>query len=159
MKPSIYPVEHSGPGAIYVMPKPSGEWLGDDIAYYKSLGVGLIISLLEASEICELGLENEALVCSQNDIDFYNFPIVDRGLPSQASLLQCIDRLYAYLQSDITIAVHCRAGIGRTGLVVGCLLQKTGLTAEDAIDIVSKARGLPIPDTDQQKAFIYKFVE
>lgn len=157
MKPSIYLVEYKGPGAIYIMPKPSGEWLDEDIAFYGTLAVGLIVSLLEASEIDELSLRSEELVCANRGMDFRNFPIPDRGLPVRSALEKFIDELNAYLQKDVKIAIHCRAGIGRTGLVAGCLLQKTGITAQRAIDLLNEARGVSIPDTDEQKEFIYRY--
>ena len=35
MQPSIYKLNYSAVGALYVMPKPSSEWLGDDLRAYK----------------------------------------------------------------------------------------------------------------------------
>jgi len=56
------------------------------------------------------------------------------------------------------IAIHCRAGIGRTGLSASCLLICDGYSAEAAMDMVSAARGVQIPDTEEQFDFICDFM-
>ena len=43
MKPSIYQVEAPLEGALYVMPKPSGEWLAEDITALQDMGISHVI--------------------------------------------------------------------------------------------------------------------
>ena len=57
----------------------------------------------------------------------------------------------------MNVAVHCRAGIGRSGLVASCILIKDDMTAEAAIKLVSSGRGVPIPETAEQSAFILEY--
>ncbi|AWF81293.1 hypothetical protein BTJ40_10945 [Microbulbifer sp. A4B17] len=52
------------------------------------------------------------------------------------------------------IAIHCRAGIGRKGITASCLLIKDNMSSQEAIDMVSATRGIPIPDTQEQYDFI-----
>ena len=54
------------------------------------------------------------------------------------------------LEGGKNIAVHCRQGIGRSGLVTAGVLMSSGATVERAIRMVSSARGLDVPETSEQ---------
>lgn len=159
MKPSIYPIVSGQPGSLFIMPKPSGEWLDEDVAHYRSVGANTIISMLEPAEIDELSLQNEGVVCADNQLDFINFPIQDRGLPNRDSFKILIGTVTLRLRNNEGVAVHCRAGIGRSGMLVCCALAEFVGSAVDAIEIVSRARGVEVPDTQEQRAFIVSIVQ
>ena len=154
MTPNLFKVSNVGNGLLYVMPKPSAEWLLDDVTYFHSKGITKVVSLLQAGEEYELGLSKERELCEAAGIQFSSFPIEDRGLPSINPFKKWVTDLYAELQSGEHITLHCRAGIGRTGLLAACLLIKDGYAAQVAIDQVSAARGVSIPDTQAQYDFI-----
>jgi protein-tyrosine phosphatase len=136
------------------MPKPSSEWLVDDVTHYRSIGVCKIISLLTNDEVAELGLAEERHVCGQNEISFLQHSIEDRGLPATDDFAMLVENTFVDLKNGVSIAIHCRAGIGRSGLLAACILQKTGLTADEAIEAVSEARGVAVPDTADQLDFV-----
>jgi protein-tyrosine phosphatase len=50
--------------------------------------------------------------------------------------------------------VHCRQGIGRSGLIAIGALMSSGFATEEAIRAVSLARGLPIPETPAQHEWL-----
>lgn len=139
------------------MPKPSGEWLSEDITHYKSFGITEIVSLLRDDEIQELALEGELEVCNQVGIGFKRFPIHDRGLPEIISLRNLAKRAAKQIDAGASIAVHCRAGIGRAGLLACCILQELGFGAVQALTDVSEARGVRVPDTPEQREFIIDY--
>jgi len=60
--------------------------------------------------------------------------IVDHATPrhrdEMAEILQC---LRVALDEGRSVYLHCRAGIGRTGMVTGCLLVELGFAGEDAL--------------------------
>ena len=154
MIPSVFEVTKIGDGALYVMPKPSSEWLSEDARYFSSMGISKVVSLLETSEEYELGLAKEREVMEAQGIEFFNFQIKDRGLPKLAPFCELINNLYQELLNGKSIAIHCRAGIGRTGITASCLVIKDKISSQQAIDMVSAARGVPIPDTQEQYDFI-----
>jgi len=52
------------------------------------------------------------------------------------------------------VALHCRQSIGRSALVAIAILASSGLDPERAIEIVSSARGLAVPETGEQRKWI-----
>ena len=52
------------------------------------------------------------------------------------------------------MAVHCLAGLGRTGAMVACYLVKTGMMPWQAIDEVRKRRKASIQVADQETAVV-----
>ncbi len=131
-----------------------GDWLFDELASLQEQGVTDIVSLLTQSEIDELQLENEARISAALGLRFHHHPIPDRGLPTQPAFDQFIDTLVPLLQQGRFLVFHCRAGIGRSSIAAAACLIRLGVTPTVAIRLISHARGLQVPDTDKQHAFI-----
>ncbi|MDE1461031.1 protein-tyrosine phosphatase family protein [Spartinivicinus poritis] len=157
MIPQVFEVTAIGKGAIFVMPKPSSMWLSDDINYLFGLGITKVVSLLEVHEAFELGLEKEEQELQKHGIEYLNFPIQDRGLPKLAPFTELVESLYKDICDGHNLAIHCRVGIGRTGTLASCILIKDKYDAQTAIDMVSAARGVGIPDTQEQYDLICNY--
>ena len=90
------------------------------------------------------------------------FGVADFGVPSASGMRSTLDAIDAALAQGANVYLHCRAGIGRTGTVAGCLLVEQGLEADDALDLIrlkwqvmAKRRLAPhSPETDEQREFI-----
>ena len=158
MPSDIYWIDHPGSARLAIMARPrAGDWLGDEIANWRASGVQVVVSLLETSEEAELGLEPEADMCRSAEIKFVRFPIADRGVPADhEAALQLARRLGG---SEQAIAIHCRAGIGRSSLVAALVLVSRGATPGSAFDMIQAARGIPVPDTDEQREWVSQFAQ
>lgn len=96
-------------------------------------------------------------------VEHHRWPIEDHGLPHDGQFMRDIlDTIEDALARGRRVYVHCRAGIGRTGMTVGCYLTRTGLNADQALDRlqhlwVQSARSASwpsVPETDDQYAFV-----
>lgn len=156
MGPDIYTVGAIGNGNLALMPKPvSGEWIDDEFAGLARAGLTKVVSLLEAHEAKEVGLEDEDKQCDKNKMEFLRFPIVDRGIPADLDgYIALVVALHEEIVGGASIAVHCRAGIGRAGMLAASVLVRSGLNSSDAFALVSKARRVTVPDTDEQIEFV-----
>jgi protein-tyrosine phosphatase len=154
MQPSVYPIPLDLRGRLWIMPKPSSDWLADDIAAYRAMGMDKVISLMMRDEMEELGLADEAEHCRNHGMEFLQHPIPDRGLPDQHAFAALTQGILGELQAGKAVGSHCRGGIGRAGMLACCILTLHGLPAEEALALVSKARRVAVPDTDAQAAFI-----
>ena len=68
-----------------------------------------------------------------------------------------ITELRKDLQDGKHVLVHCRGGVGRTGLICSCVMVTTGLNVPDAISIVSDKRGAQVPETPAQIDMIIRY--
>jgi Protein-tyrosine phosphatase len=152
MTPELYWIRDIEPSRLAIMARPrGGEWLEEEVSGWKSLGIRVVASLLHAYEADELGIAGEASLCAAHGIDFRSFPIRDRGVPeSHFAFSDFVDQLTAHVRTGDAVAVHCRAGIGRSGLTVGAVLLRLGVPAQNIFSMVSKARGIVVPDTAAQ---------
>lgn len=84
------------------------------------------------------------------------FPIRDRSVPKDlTAFLALLDRLIGLLHRPTNVlAIHCAAGVGRTGTVAASLLVRMGLPPDDALALIEKAGSEP--ETARQLAFVRK---
>jgi protein-tyrosine phosphatase len=153
---NIYKVPLQASGVLAITPRPrGGDWLSGDIQSLAAQGVQILVSLLTAEEEVELQLENEASLCASNGIEFIVFPIPDRGVPSESrAFVRIIGRLACAVQNGKSVAVHCRQGVGRSGLLAAAVVMALGESSEAAFDTVSAARGVRIPETPEQRDWL-----
>ena len=156
MLKDLYWIEGPWDGRLAVGPRPrGGDWLRDDIAKWKQAGINSVLSLLTPEEESDLDLRGEAGEVRAQGVEFTSFPIPDRQIPrSEAKLSQVLVGIARDLSAGRNVLVHCRQGIGRSGLAAACLLVKNGLSPGAAVDSVSAARGLPVPETTEQREWI-----
>jgi protein-tyrosine phosphatase len=159
MRSSIYWIDIPGPGRLAIMARPrAGEWLEDEISGWRAQAIDVVVSLLERSEVTELELRDEPRLCQACDMEFISFAIPDRGVPASTREARGLaQRLAGMLADGKSVAVHCRAGIGRSSLVAACALACAGIAPQIALDKIAKARGVPVPDTDAQRDWIAAF--
>ncbi len=161
MLSSIYWIDAPGPGHLAIMARPrTGEWLEDEIAGWRTQAVDVVVSLLEHSEIAELGLRDEQKLCRACGMEFISFAIPDRGIPASLREARSLaQHLADMLRDGKRIAIHCRVGIGRSAVIAACTLVCAGIEPLTALDRIATARGVAVPDTDQQRDWVVRFAE
>jgi protein-tyrosine phosphatase len=156
---NIFWVETDDARRLAIVPRPrGGDWLEDELARMKGAGVDVLVSMLEPGEAEELGLSRESQLCKAVGILFRSFPIPDRETPQSTVLFfQFVDELRAEIRAGHGIAVHCRASIGRSSLLLAALLTAEGFTPQEAFKRLTKARGVEVPDTPDQVRWVEQF--
>ena len=150
-----------GAGELWVMARPApADGERDGFQALARHGLTAVVSLLERSEALELELGDEAARAGRHGLRFASWPIPDRGVPESA---HAFGRFVRAMRADIAggdrTVVHCRAGIGRTGLVAAAVLVADGVGVEDAFGRVSRARGVSVPDTPEQARWLARCVD
>jgi len=159
MKADLFWVPGPWRGRFAIAARPrGGDWLSDEAHAWREAGIDILISLLENDEAAQLYLGGERQAAEAQAIAFISFPIPDRGIPpSTDETISLISRITAQLEMGKNVAVHCRQGIGRSGLFAIGTLTNSGIEANEAIRIVSSARGISVPETAEQSRWVHQF--
>ncbi|HCX21172.1 MAG: hypothetical protein CMB80_32880 [Flammeovirgaceae bacterium] len=119
-----------------------------DVAYMKKRGIDYIMSLTERPLI-----EEDA---TDEGFHFYHFPIRDMDSPMPRNAFQAIEFMSEEIKKGHKFLIHCKGGVGRTGLMGACYWITKGLTAEEAITKVRTVHQ-PYIQTRGQESFIGHF--
>ncbi len=142
-------------GRLATMPCPRGcDWLQGEVRSLKDAGITDVVSMLMPEEEVELGLNGEYKCCVEAGLHFHRHATRDRGIPKRPAFDAFIDKLVPLLRQQAFIAIHCRAGIGRSTVLAVALLCRLGVSSRDALARIVEARGFQVPDTDAQLEFI-----
>lgn len=113
-------------------------------------GITQLVILTEDHEISDLA-PNYAHLLSSGDIGatIMRLPIRDFGVPDSLSAFRHVAEYIAtLLQQGSRIVMHCRGGIGRTGLMACAVMIELGLEIDEAIGLVA-ASGSKCETTEQ----------
>ena len=132
--------------------------LAVDLDKLVSLGATDLVTLLEEQDITRLaipGLFNQARA---RGLRTHHLPIVDRNVPEhEAPLLDLLTMLRQRLDEGASVVIHCEGGLGRSGVVAGCLLLSLGTSLTQTQQYLRQARGPNCPETPGQRAYLEMF--
>jgi protein-tyrosine phosphatase len=156
VKAEIYWIETPGPGRLAIMPRPrAGDWLEDEIRSLREDGVDVLVSLLEAHEVEELELGAEEATARAAGLEFLSHPIPDHDVPTSfEEAVAFLRTLVARLEAGKGVAIHCRAGIGRSATLAAGSLLLRGMAMADVLERMEQARGFPVPETPEQHEWL-----
>jgi len=91
-------------------------------------------------------------------MEFFSVPVRDKTVPDSVELFADVARQLAErIAAGQAVAIHCRAGIGRSTTMAACVLILLGVDGEDALNMIASARGLEVPETEAQRQWILDF--
>ncbi|MFC6719604.1 dual specificity protein phosphatase family protein [Natrialbaceae archaeon GCM10025810] len=111
--------------------------LGGDLEAWTEIlgarGVETVVCLLSKGEARRWRLP----AAYEGVFETAHVPIRDRYLPSGERLSEAVGILERATADGGRVAIHCNAGLGRTGVVAaGWLVRDRGLSAREAVDVV-----------------------
>jgi ADP-ribosyl-[dinitrogen reductase] hydrolase len=148
------------PGKVLAGEHPAGTTVDATRERLKRLmdaGVECFIDLTEPGEIKPYDVELPL------GVEYLRKPIKDHSVPSQRiHMAEILDCLHDTLLSGRCAYVHCRAGIGRTGTVIGCFLAERGFAGDAALEELNRLwqqcdrsqSWASIPETESQVDFV-----
>ena len=147
-------------GRLATAPAPSASSLDREIVDLLEAEVDIVVSLLASEEAASIGLADEAGVMNEAGISFQSIPTPDFGVLDDYRQAQAvISELVKHLNAGQTAVVHCRGGIGRSSTIAAVALTQLGLEPNEAMDRITEARGLRVPETQAQRLWVHGYAE
>ena len=139
----------------------SRDWnrdLDKDLQAIRTWGATTIVTLIEDHEFRMLGIESLADDVRAMGMNWVHLPILDVNIPDnrfEDAWVSVGPKLHDRLDAGEKILIHCRGGLGRTGLVAGRILVERGYTPKNAIQRIRSVRPHAI-QTPQQEIYVMK---
>ena len=125
----------------------------DDITNW---GASTVVTLIEDHEFHILGVEDMERQVHDFGMKWFHLPITDVSVPDQRfedAWKTASAEIHCLINAGEHILIHCRSGLGRTGLVAGLILVERGVQPKEAIRQIRAVRPHAI-ETPEQEAYV-----
>jgi len=116
-------------------------------------GARALVTLIEDHELAHLGVPDIGEKTESMGMDWYHLPIRDVSIPNLAfekAWATISGELSQILQRGDGVVVHCRGGLGRTGMIAARLLIELGETPCNALQRVRAVRPGAVETLEQE---------
>ena len=124
----------------------TGGWARDlalDLDVIAAWGASAVVTLLELHEFDILRVPTLGQEVARRHMSFVHLPIPDGSVPGKAFEAAWVmegEGLRARLRDGASVLLHCKGGLGRTGMIAARLLIELGVPQNVAIERVRRAR-------------------
>ena len=136
---------------------PGSGWnrdLPEDLELIRDWGATTIITLIEDHEFILLNIERFGYEVEKLGMDWLHLPIRDVDIPDERfeqAWLTAGPGIHERLDGGQRILIHCRGGLGRTGVVAGLILTERGVEPQSAIHRIRAVRPHAIETWAQER--------
>lgn len=133
------------PGHLIFTPCPGtrGTSLDEALATLKTAGANAVITLMPDAELAANQLSDLGERCAKYGLELLHLPVADEQVPRDdfdAAWGRHREQIISLLADNATLAIHCKGGSGRTGLIAARILIDLGLAREAAVQRVQALR-------------------
>ena len=116
----------------------------EDLYWLRKQGIDMLLSLTEEAP-------------ARRDVDdagllLYHVPVEDMSAPSADDLERAVSAIRKAYKKGLGVAVHCEAGLGRTGTILACWFVQQGNSPGDAVRKIRRLRPGSIETAEQEDA-------
>jgi atypical dual specificity phosphatase len=125
------------------MGRPAGS---EELTWLREQGIQVLISLTEEPPN-RRWVEDAGLL-------LFHVPVLDMDAPTQEQFDRCVKAIERANSNEMGVAIHCGAGLGRTGTVVAAYFVRKGATPEAAIRRIRELRPGSVETAEQEEAIL-----
>src|SRR5215469_9934122 len=122
----------------------------DELPDLYSAGIRAVVSLLN--------IPSDAGIFESAGFSFLCLPVPDGGAPAPEQAALFVGFVEAQRKEQRPVAVHCEAGLGRTGTMLATYLIAQGAGAEEAIQRIREVEKTAI-ETQRQIQFLHEWAK
>lgn len=145
-------------GKLFVSPMPFGPYDRGNrlLKLYRKHHVEFAVVLVMDSELEQKARRNLLATYKKNNIQVIRLPVADYTSPDMHQLSKTVDNAAGYLRAGAHIAVHCCAGVGRSGVLACCIVRD--IMKFEAVETIEYVRQYMHTNmTDEQIRLVTRF--
>tara|TARA_R110002167_G_scaffold137097_3_gene323951 strand:- start:10145 stop:10654 length:510 start_codon:yes stop_codon:yes gene_type:complete len=133
------------PGRLIFTPCPGtkGSSLENALGILKQAGADVVLTLMPYAELAQNAVIDLPVLCDAQGLRWLHLPVADDQVPQadfDAVWPTAMAQMSDWLAAGKTIAIHCKGGSGRTGLIAVRILIELGIGRNEAIKLVQALR-------------------
>ena len=149
-------------GRLYVSPMPFGPYDRGSRLWkeYQRKGIQHVVCMVTEEEVKKKARRDILRLYREAGLTVHHIPILDYTAPMHGDIARVMPAILKALTTD-RIVVHCNAGVGRTGVITGCIVSKIfDCSGEEAIDYIRQRTMLNLTTTQMYftREFAKRFI-
>jgi protein-tyrosine phosphatase len=133
------------PGRLIFTPCPGTKdsSLASALNTLKQAGASAVVTLMPSAELALNGASELPALCAELGLSWLHLPVADEQVPLadfDTAWLASRGQITDLLNADQAIAIHCKGGSGRTGLIAARILIDNGMPRNQAVSLVQTLR-------------------
>ena len=134
---------HAGRLIFTPCPGTKDSSLGSALSTLQQAGAAAVLTLMPTAELAQNGAGELPALSAGQGLLWLHLPVADEQVPLadfDAAWPAAMAQIRELLAADKAIAIHCKGGSGRTGLIAARILIKLGIARSEAISLVQALR-------------------